>query len=77
MLNIVKVPKLEMNICKNVPCKLKVRSALIALFAMLPLLPPHDDVRLFVHVRSVAFVARSVAKVVCVVRSHISDQIWA
>ena len=26
MLNMVKVPKLEVNICRNAPCKLKARA---------------------------------------------------
>lgn len=42
MLNIVKVPKLEVNVYKMLPASEKA--------GLQPaLLPPHDDVRLFLH----------------------------
>lgn len=52
MLNIVKIPKFEMNIYKNPPCKSQgqtcLKPVLNALLAMLSL-RPHDDVRLLTH----------------------------
>ena len=60
MLNKVKVPTLEVNVCSEC-CK--------------PLLPPRDDIRLFVHAHKVAFVvAKVVPQVVYAVHSHVSDR---
>lgn len=55
--------------------------ALNAPFAMLPLHPPRIDIRLFTHTHkwppicSVAFAAEIVQWPVCIVHSHITDQI--
>ena len=79
MLNMVKGPNFEVNTRKMLPAsqKLKLQSALNAPFAVLPLLPPCDDIRLFVHGHNGHPLVAFVAKVVYVVHSHISDRIFA
>ena len=58
--------------------KVRLQTALNASFAMLPPLPPCDDVRcLQTAVCSVAFVAKVDQRAVRVVHLHIADQIWA
>ena len=81
----VKYPKLELNVCKNAASQRLgvLQSALNPLFAMLPLLPPYDDIRCSQSpLCSVALVAKAVSKVViCIVHpavhSHMPDQVWA
>ena len=60
--------------------KPSLQPALNASFAMLTLLPPCDDIRLFAHdqtaVHPTVFVANAVPWDICIVHSHISDRIW-
>lgn len=48
MLNMIKVPKPEVNMCKVTGLKSKIW-ALKAMFTMLPLLLPLNDIRLFMY----------------------------
>ena len=79
LLNMVKVQKLVVNICKNAPSKSKARAS-TCYFVLLSLLPPHDDIRLFMNTQwmvvcFVVFVTKVVPLVVHIVHLNISDQI--
>ena len=49
LLNIVRVPKLEVNVCKNAACKSKARAGPAVNAPFVKLLPHRTDARLFTH----------------------------